>query len=131
VDEMCTYIKHKRNFIWLVYALEKDSKSVVSFNVGKRTNKTLSRVLDTLKLSDAKKIFIDGLKNYHYLLDAELHSVKRFGTNNIESKELDFENAFEKVEQKNNLFLKKLCYFECCLEDLFLELNGNLLHLSI
>jgi insertion element IS1 protein InsB len=62
VDELCTYIKHKRNFIWVVYALEKESKNVVSFNVGKRTNKTLSRVLDTLKLSEAKKIFTDRLK---------------------------------------------------------------------
>ena len=51
VDEMCTYIKNKRNFIWLVYALEKGSKNVVSFNVGKRTNKTLCRVIETLKLS--------------------------------------------------------------------------------
>jgi len=69
VDEMCTYIKHKRNFIWLVYALEKDSKKVVSFNVGKRANKTLSLVLDVLKLSEAKKIFINRLKNYRYLID--------------------------------------------------------------
>jgi insertion element IS1 protein InsB len=66
VDEMCTYIRHKRNFIWLVYALEKNSKNVVSFNVGRRTNKTLSHVLDTLKLSEAKKIFTDRLKNYRY-----------------------------------------------------------------
>ncbi len=57
VDEMCTYLGNKRNFIWLVYALEKDSKSVVSFNLGKRTNKTLSHVLDTLKQSEAKRIF--------------------------------------------------------------------------
>ncbi len=63
VDEMCTYIKHKRNFIWLVYALEKNSKTVVSFNVGKRNNETLNRVLETLKLSEAKKIFTDRLKN--------------------------------------------------------------------
>ena len=62
VDELCTYIRHKKNYIWLVYALEKSSKSVVSFNVGKRTNKTLNRVLETLKLSDAKKIFTDRLK---------------------------------------------------------------------
>ncbi|SNR93188.1 IS1 transposase, partial [Flavobacterium sp. ov086] len=74
VDEMCTYISHKRNFIWLVYALDKNSKTVVSFNVGKRTNKTLSRVLDTLKLSEAKKIFTDRLKNYRYLIDEKLHS---------------------------------------------------------
>jgi insertion element IS1 protein InsB len=55
VDEMCTFIRHKRNFIWLVYALEKNSKNVVSFNVTRRTNKRLSHVLDTLKLSEAKK----------------------------------------------------------------------------
>jgi insertion element IS1 protein InsB len=42
VDEICTYIRHKRNFIWLVYALEKNSKNVVSFNVGRRTNKHLA-----------------------------------------------------------------------------------------
>lgn len=59
VDELCTYIRYKNNYIWLVYALEKNSKNVVSFNVGKQTNKTLNRVLETLKLSDAKKIFTD------------------------------------------------------------------------
>jgi len=88
VDELCTYIRHKKNYIWLVYALEKNSKTVVSFNVGKRTNKTLNRVLETLKLSDTKKIFTDRLKNYRYLIDEKLHSVKRFGTNHIERKNL-------------------------------------------
>ena len=68
VDELCTFIGQKRNLIWLVYALEKNSKRVVSFNIGKRTNKTLSGVIDTLKLSDAKKIFTDRLKNYKYLI---------------------------------------------------------------
>lgn len=79
VDEMCTYIGHKRNFMWLVYALEKDTKKVIRFNVGKQTNKTLSSVLNTLKLSEPKKIFTDGLKNYRYLIDEKLHSVKRYG----------------------------------------------------
>nr|WP_315225099.1 IS1 family transposase [uncultured Flavobacterium sp.] len=65
---MCTYIRHKRNFIWLVYALEKNSKNVVSFSLGRRTNKTVNHVLDTLKLSEAKKIFTDRLKNYKYLI---------------------------------------------------------------
>nr|WP_317192640.1 IS1 family transposase [Flavobacterium geliluteum] len=58
VDELCTYIRHKKNYIWLVYALEKNSKTVVSFNVGKRTNKTLSRVLETLKLSERLKRYL-------------------------------------------------------------------------
>lgn len=108
VDEMCTYIGHKRNFIWLVYALEKDSKSIVSFNVGKRTNKTLGRVLDTLKLSEAKRIFTDRLKNYSYLIDEKLHSVKRFGTNHIERKNLTLRTHLKRLNRRTICFSKSL-----------------------
>lgn len=79
VDELCTYIRHKKNYIWLVYALEKNSKNVVSFNVGKRTNKTLNRVFETLKLAEAKKIFTDRLKNYRSLIDEKMHSANVSG----------------------------------------------------
>lgn len=80
VDEMCTYITNKRNFIWLVYALDKNSKTVGSFNVGKCTNKTLNRILETLKLSEAKKIFTDRLKNYRLLLNPEIDHPEEFLT---------------------------------------------------
>ena len=108
VDEMCTYIKHKRNFIWLVYALETGSKTVVSFNVGKRTNKTLSHVLDTLKLSEAKKIFTDRLKNYRYLIDEKLHSVKRYGTNHIERKNLTLRTHLKRLSRRTICFSRSL-----------------------
>ncbi|MCD0465076.1 IS1 family transposase [Flavobacterium sp. ENC] len=108
VDEMCTYIGNKRNFIWLVYALEKDSKKIVSFNVGKRTNKTLNRVLTTLKLAEAKKIFTDRLKNYSYLIDKKLHSVKRFGTNHIERKNLTLRTHLKRLNRRTICFSKSL-----------------------
>lgn len=108
VDELCTYIRQKRNYIWLVYALEKESKTVVSFNVGKRTNKTLSRVLDTLKLSEARKIFTDRLKNYWYLIDEKLHSVKRFSTNHIERKNLTIRTHIKRLNRRTICFTKSL-----------------------
>ncbi|WP_194150826.1 IS1 family transposase [Flavobacterium pectinovorum] len=108
VDEMCTYIRRKRNFIWLVYALEKESKNVVSFNVGKRTNKTLSHVLDTLKLSEVKKIFTDRLKNYRYLIDEKLHSVKRFGTNHIERQNLTLRTHLKRLNRRTLCYSKSL-----------------------
>jgi insertion element IS1 protein InsB len=106
VDEMCTYIKHKRNLIWLVYALEKNSKNVLSFSIGKRTNKTLSHVVETLKLSDPKKIFTDRLKNYKYLIDERLHSVKRFGTNHIERKNLTLRTHIKRLNRRTICFSK-------------------------
>lgn len=39
VDELCTYISHKRNFSWIVLALERETKRIVTFAVGRRTNK--------------------------------------------------------------------------------------------
>lgn len=108
VDELCTYIRQKKNYIWLVYTLEKNSKNVVSFNVGKRTNKTLNRVLETLKLSDAKKIFTDRLKNYRYLIDEKLHSVKRFGTNHIERKNLTLRTHLKRLNQRTICYSKSL-----------------------
>lgn len=108
VDEMCTYVRHKRNFVWLVYALEKNSKTIVSFNVGKRTNKTLNRVLETLKLSEAKKIFTDRLKNYSYLIDEKLHSAKRFGTNHIERKNLTLRTHLKRLNRRTICFSKSL-----------------------
>lgn len=108
VDEMYTYIRSKRNFIWLVYALEKKSKKVVRFNVGKRTNKTLSRVLDALQLSEAKRIFTDSLKNYRHLIDQKIHSVKRFGTNHIERKNLTLRTRLKRLNRRTICFSKSL-----------------------
>ena len=104
VDEMCTYIRNKRNFIWLVYALDKNSRDVVSFNVGKRTNKTLSRVLETLQLAEAKKIFTDRLKNYKSLIDEKLHAVKRFGTNYVERKNLTLRTHLKRLNRRTICF---------------------------
>jgi len=41
VDELRTFIGKKSMLLWIVYALDKETKQVVSFNVGRRTNKTL------------------------------------------------------------------------------------------
>ncbi|WP_163410241.1 IS1 family transposase [Flavobacterium ajazii] len=119
VDELCTYIRHKKNYMWLVYALEKNSKAVVSFNVGKRTNKTLNRVLETLKLSEAKKIFTDRLKNYRYLLDEEMHSVRRFGTNHIERKNLTLRTHLKRLNRRTICFSKSLVIFTAALKIYF------------
>lgn len=119
VDELCTYIRHKKNYIWLVYALEKNSKTAVSFNVGKRTNKTLSRVLETLKLSEAERIFTDRLRNYKYLIDDKLHSVKRFGTNHIERKNLTLRTHLKRLNRRTICFSKSIVVFMAVLKIYF------------
>jgi insertion element IS1 protein InsB len=56
MDEMRTFIKRKENLIWIAYAIEKESKKVVCFNIGKRTNKTLNFVVRSLQLSQCPSL---------------------------------------------------------------------------
>jgi insertion element IS1 protein InsB len=100
----------------LVYVLEKNTKNVVSFNVGKRNNKTLNRVLETLKLSDAKKIFTNRLINYRYLIDEKVHSIKRFGTNDIERKNLTLRTHLKRLNRRTICFSKSLVIFTAVLK---------------
>ena len=108
VDEMRTYIKHKGNLIWLVYALENQTKNVVCFNIGKRTNKTLNFVLQSLKLAKAKTIFTDGLKNYRYLISKSMHCVKQFGTNHIERHNLNLRTHLKRLNRKTICYSRSL-----------------------
>jgi insertion element IS1 protein InsB len=108
VDEMRTYIKHKKNLIWIVYALEKESRKVMCFNIGKRTNKTLNFVLTSLKLSQAQKITTNRLKNYHFLIARKVHCVKRFGTNHIERNNLTIRTHLKRLNRRSICYSKSM-----------------------
>ena len=86
VDEMRTFLRHKGKVIWIVYALDRVNKNVISFAVGSRTKKTLNQVIKTVLLSNPKRIYTDGLIHYKFLIHNTIHKVTRFGTNRIERK---------------------------------------------
>jgi IS1 family transposase len=104
VDEIRLYLKRKDKLIWIVYSLERDARKVVNFNVGERTNKTLSLVLNTLVLSKAKAIFTDKLRQYKYLLNKTIHKVKPFGTNHIERFHLTLRTHLKRLNRKTICF---------------------------
>jgi len=106
VDELRTYVKSKNKLIWIVCALERKSKKIISFNIGKRTNQTLNKVVQSLHLSQAKKIFTDRLKNYKYLIEKGIHETTRFGTNSIERKNLDLRIHLKRLNRKTICFSK-------------------------
>lgn len=108
VDELRTYIGNKKQIIWLVYALEKESKNVICFNLGKRTNETLHSVIKTLLNSNPKNIYTDKLRNYQYLIPKEIHETKRFGTNSIERKNLSIRTHLKRFNRKTICFSKSI-----------------------
>jgi insertion element IS1 protein InsB len=101
---MRSYIKRKDTLIWIVYALDRATRKVVSLNVGNRTNTTLNVVLETLKRSNSLAIYTDRLKHYKYLIDESIHKTKRFGTNHIERKNLSLRTHLKRLNRRTICF---------------------------
>ncbi len=108
VDEMRTYIGKKSTLRWIVYAFERETKTVVSFNVGRRTNKTLRYVIRSLELSNARRIYTDKLKNYRYLISKKLHNTHIHSTNHIERKNLSLRTHLKRLNRKTICFSRSL-----------------------
>lgn len=115
VDELCTFISSKSNRYWVAYALRKEDNTVVDFRVGKRTNKTLRPIIETLSLSFAKSIFTDRLINYQTLIEKSIHKTKKRGTNRIERMNLNLRTHLKRLNRKSICFSKSLTMLRACI----------------
>lgn len=84
VDELRTFVKSKQKLIWVVCAYCRNTKQIVRYTIGRRTNKTLIKVVDSLQMASAKCIYTDKLRQYKSLIREQIHSVKQYGTNHVE-----------------------------------------------
>ncbi len=115
MDELCTYIRNKNNRIWIAYSIRKDTREVVDFKVGKRTNKTLRSVVNTLLLSEAKKIYTDKLKQYRSLIPSKIHKTTQYGTNHIERMNVNLRTHLKRLSRKTICYSKSLTMLNACL----------------
>ena len=119
VDELCTFIGSKEKRIWIVCALERISKQIISFNIGRRTNQTLKAVIDTLQLSRAKKIFTDKFKSYKSLVQKETHKITRFATNSVERKFLTLRTHLKRLNRRTICFSRSTIMLKAILKIYF------------
>lgn len=119
VDELCTFVKNKENRIWVVYALCRETGKVVSFNVGKRTNKTLKCVIQTVQNANPKQIITDKLKNYRYLVDEKIHNTKYRGINHIERMNLTLRTHLKRLNRRSLAYSKSVVMLSAILNIYF------------
>lgn len=115
IDEMSSFIRHKKKRVWITYALEKQSKKVVDFVVGSRSKKTMSKVTNTVSLSNPKQVFTDKYPVYLKLLPEEIHTVRRRCTNYIERKNLSLRTHLKRLNRKTICYSKSISMLTACL----------------
>lgn len=115
MDELCTYIGSKDNRIWIAYAIRTDTKEVVDFRVGKRTNKTLRPIILTMQLTQATRIYTDKLLNYRILINKAVHSTAKRGTNHIERMNLTLRTHLKRLSRRSICYSKSMQMLKACL----------------
>jgi insertion element IS1 protein InsB len=128
VDEIKTYVQNKDNDQWIIYAIDKKTRQVVGFNVGRRNKRNIKTVTETLVISKAKKICTDGLTMYRNLIPKEIHKVVPHNTNYIERFNLTLRTHLKRLSRRTICFSKSIEMLESCLR-IYLWSSKEYLHL--
>ncbi|WP_462352995.1 IS1 family transposase [Alistipes timonensis] len=119
MDKIKSFVRRKSEFVWIAYALDRKSKEVVSYNIGPRTNSTLGVVLETLKLSEAKRIYTDRLRNYRSLIDRKIHRTSLYGTNHIERNNLTLRTHLKRLTRRTICYSRSMVILSAILKIYF------------
>lgn len=106
IDELRTYIKHKENECWIIYAINKKTKNTIDFAVGKRNKLNIKKVVDTVLLLNPKRIFTDKLNIYPMLITDTKHISSKHKINHIERKNLNLRKDIKCLNRKTICYAK-------------------------
>ena len=116
VDELWTYIGRKENEYWIAYALNRQTRQVVDFVIGKRTKATLKELIDRLLLSNLKIIRTDRLTIYPRIIPKAIHRSGSYYINRIERKNLSIRTHLKRLSRRTICFNRSAVMLESCLK---------------
>ncbi|NAS31787.1 IS1 family transposase [Flavobacteriaceae bacterium R38] len=119
IDEIWSFIGSKKNVTWITYAIEKQTKFVIDFFVGRKTSKNIKPLIDKLLLLEPKCIYTDRLNIYPNLIPKEIHKVFKYCTNTIERNNLTLRTHIKRLSRKTICFSKNENYLEAHLKIYF------------
>jgi IS1 family transposase/transposase-like protein len=120
IDELRTFAGNKGNEMWLIYAINRKSKQIVDFCVGRRTKENIAKVVSTLHKLLPRHIYSDYLNIYESLINKSIHRIYPRCTNHIERKNLTLRTHLKRLSRKTICFtrqagmLKNCVHLYCC-----------------
>ena len=119
VDEMWSYIKTKRQPVWIAYAMDRKTKQIAAFNIGSRSKEMLAPILGTLNDSRAKQIYTDSLQHYKRLIPRKIHKCTYRGTNHIERHNLTLRTHLKSLSRRTICFSRSAAMLTAVLKIYF------------
>jgi insertion element IS1 protein InsB len=118
VDEMHTIVGNKlrENHTYIIYAINKRTKTVIDFAVGKRTKENIGKVIRSVKCLNPRMIFTDKLNVYPGLIGTTLHKASVYQINHIERFNLTLRTHLKRLSRKTICFSRSVEMLESCLK---------------
>lgn len=104
MDEIWTFIGNKANVVWITYAIERKSRTIVGFVLGPKTKENIRPLVNQLILSAPKHIYTDRLNIYPSLVPDNIHQRFRYCTNIIERNNLTLRTHLKRLSRRTICF---------------------------
>ncbi|MEO1030039.1 MAG: IS1 family transposase [Bacteroidota bacterium] len=125
LDEMRVVVGYKLKEAWVTYAINRHTKRVIDFIVGRRTRQNISVVTKSVLQLYPKIIFTDRLKTYRSLIPRAQHNTRKKNTTVIERNNLTLRIHLKRLSRKTICFSRNFEMLEATLK---LYLWGNQLN---
>lgn len=119
LDEIWTFIGKKDNVTWITYVLERESKNVIDFFVGRKTMENIKPLINKVLLLNPKTIYTDKLNIYPPLIPKEIHKRFQYCTNTIERNNLTMRNHIKRLSRKTICFSRSVVILNAILKIYF------------
>ncbi len=121
VDEIQTYIGSNLDCrrIYIMYAINKQTRKVVHFLVGRRTKENLQRLIDKIMLLNPRRIYTDKLNIYRSIIDSRIHRTRQYAINRIERMNLNLRTHLKRLSRRTICFSRSQYMLEACLKIYF------------
>lgn len=119
VDEMWSFIGNKSNVTWITYVLERETKNIIDFYVGRKTKETIKPLIDKVLLLKPSRIYTDRLNIYPSLIPKEIHKRFQYCTNRIERMNLNLRTHIKRLSRKTICFSRNKIYLKAHLRIYF------------
>ncbi len=103
LDELQTFVarnkeSHRR---YIISAMDKRTGKIVCVAFGRRNQKTIRQVTDTLNQFSPKRIVTDGWNGYAALIPKAIHKITEFGINRLERLHLNLRQRLKRLSRKS------------------------------
>ncbi|MCO7332227.1 IS1 family transposase [Riemerella anatipestifer] len=126
LDEIHSYVQHKKNYCWSWIAVDRLRKRFISFICDKRDTKTFLKLWEQLKNRNINVFCSDYWKSYSELIPSERHVASKAETFTVEGYNSRIRHYLARFKRKTKCYSKSKTMLENSLKLLCLKLNNEL-----